>query len=183
MVGGGFNGDAAAGHFQELERLEQVRRSSGVQLGRETMQQFGQDQISDREHSFPEEIVQQIGLRRGHTVEGVDPDRGVDHDDLSSPSVATHCVQIARPLQLAAHAADPLLALQSNQQAQAVLHCLAPGPGAGEPHGFRDQLIIDDDVGAHCLRAATVYMKDHKYTHSAAPLETKPGPALTCFPR
>ena len=82
-----------------------------------------------------------------------------------SPSVATHCVQVAGPLQLAACAADPFLALHTNQQAEAALNCLALGPGSGQLHRFCDQLVIDEDVGAHGSSTVVMCMKARECTY------------------
>lgn len=158
IIRGGLQRDVATSHFQELKRLEQVHCSLGVAFGGEALQQFGEDQVSDGQHSLAEQRVQQAGLRCGQSVEVIDPDGGVDDDHFRS-SVATHCVQIAGPLQLAACAADPLLTLQLDHQAQAVFDRFAFGPGTAQLHCFCDQMVVDDDVRTHCRRASVMCMK------------------------
>ncbi len=54
--------------------------------------------------------------------------RGID---VSVPSVATHCGQIASPLQLAADVSDSFIAFRPDHQAQAFIHCLAFRARAG----------------------------------------------------
>jgi len=112
------------------------------------LQQPGKDHVSNREHALAEPLIQQFGLWNGHAVDAVNPGRGVDDDHFSWFSVASHRIQSAGPLQLAACAADPLLPPQPNHQPQAVPDGFAPGAGAGEFHRFCDPLVIDADVGA-----------------------------------
>lgn len=110
-----FRGERHVDQIDHLESQELRLHRGRFSIVAKPLQDLGEDDSGQADSFVIQVQIKPLGFRIGGGVEKIDPDRGIDDNQQSGLTVATHRVQIAFPFHLAAQPANPGLATRLNQ--------------------------------------------------------------------
>jgi hypothetical protein len=164
-ISGRCDRNRVASHRYDIEATQKSLNLSSRPLAGDALQHLAQHQIPDDDFLIAEDRAQPLDVRHVATVEEVDPDCCRRRSPGSSALSAT--CKVALPTVFAKGRANILLPLQLDHQAQRLFYRLLLGGVSRGSLGFRHQLIIDFDIGAHRRSSCNVYGCILQYTYSS----------------